>query len=701
MNYYNLKAMVAATKSRFTLASPTESFFVVPERINPYIEPSFEKVEYETERPAVILVSAVGVTGKTALAKVLSRDIGLPLLDLAKHKPVADYTLTGLLHDTFQNSDASDIFLSIATGTYGVIIDAVDEGRSKTTDKGFDAFLDDIARLCVGTRNTSFVLLGRPRILEDCWLYLTEKGTPTGLITISPFDLPDARKYIDAFTESPDPYQAQYDDARDKILNVLGTAFAGETEAREKDFLSFIGYPPVLDSIVTLLGEEQNYHKLSEELQGQGSEDVEIRLLQRIADYILRREKEQKVVPNILKPLVAEATNAIQEQAIKEAFENEEQCMRLVSFCLNRELSLEIIDDVSINDKYEAQLRTWLLEHPFLNGREFRNPVFESVVLATLMASGDSRCQDLVLDYVKSHRYTYHLVYLLSIIASDGYVPIQYLHIVVGSALEFWSRSTAVELKVIGPEFGELEESSSLDTPVEIEIEIVMGQDGGTSKTFEFQSKLSGSEPVELGDRLSAAYVSLPCEVILAGNQELELDAPVAISAKGIHLRAKTLVLKHSAKSQPESGVFLEADTIDSTLESIVANKVPLRLSVSDMAGQSHPIIQYAEKRPALPSNVQLREKYIRLKRILVELRSHSQGGLARYKEKIESERVLRNELGKAILRRLISDGILMLIGNRYFLQTEAFDEHLAISWPDLQRGQTSSRLLEYLRSID
>ena len=75
MNYYNLKAILDAAKGHFTLASSTESFSVATERTNPYIEPNFEKVEYETERPVVILVSAVGVTGKTALAKVLSYDV--------------------------------------------------------------------------------------------------------------------------------------------------------------------------------------------------------------------------------------------------------------------------------------------------------------------------------------------------------------------------------------------------------------------------------------------------------------------------------------------------------------------------------------------------------------------------------------------------------------------------------------------------
>ncbi len=113
-------------------------------------------------------MSAVGATGKTALSEQLSRDLQLPLLDLAKHKPVGDNTLTGLLTHAFDVKDISSVFAGLASGEYGVIIDGVDEGRSKTTDKAFEAFLDDIAKLSRAHSPTTFLMLGRTKILDEC-----------------------------------------------------------------------------------------------------------------------------------------------------------------------------------------------------------------------------------------------------------------------------------------------------------------------------------------------------------------------------------------------------------------------------------------------------------------------------------------------------------------------------------------------------
>ena len=68
-----------------------------PTRVDPYIEPSFSKMEFPKEKPSILLVSAVGASGKTTAAHALSFDIQLPILDLAKHKAVGDNTLTGIL----------------------------------------------------------------------------------------------------------------------------------------------------------------------------------------------------------------------------------------------------------------------------------------------------------------------------------------------------------------------------------------------------------------------------------------------------------------------------------------------------------------------------------------------------------------------------------------------------------------------------
>jgi hypothetical protein len=478
---------------------------------------------------------------------------------------------------------------------------------------------------------------------------------------------------------------------------MLGSAFG---DAANEDFLSFIGYPPVLDAIVTLLSEEPNYHRLHKEMQSSDTNDVEIKLLNRIAQYILRREKEVKVVPNIVKPLVADMPELNKEGIIARVFEADEQYMRLISYCLDKSLTLEVIREQSVNDKYEEQLLSWLPEHPFIRGRQFRNAVFESVALATLIASRDPRGVQLVLEYVASHKYNYHLIYLLSTISTDGYVPINCLHVLLGSALEFRSTNASVELCVNGPDADEMLSGTLTNVSVETEIEILLGKERNKPRSFVFHSNLDGTEPVDLGHRLSGTYVSLPCDVLFSGSQELEFTAPVEVSARRLILQSTALTLRRSTQGPQDHYVLLQGEKVESTLSRILTNGVPLTFAVSDKSGLTYPAIQYAEKKDQLPSDPLLRKKYLRLKRILLEFRSHSRGSLARYKEKIEQDRVLSGPMGHAVLSKLLDDNILKIEGSFYFLQPEGVNNHLGVSWLDLKKGLISDKLVEYLKSI-
>lgn len=699
VNYYSLKSIVGASKTTYVAKAPSESFYIAPKRSLPYIEPDFAKIEFEARRPTVILVSAVGATGKSALAQVLSNDTGLPLLDLGKHKPVADNTLTGLLTSTFNIQDLSSIFDGIAKGNFGVIIDGIDEGRSKTTEKAFEAFLDDIIRLSQSSTNTSFVLLGRTYILEDCWLYLTEKGIDTGLISIAPFGLEKAKKYIDSFTDAlKSPYATQYQSARDSILKMLSAAF-GKDKGKE-DFLSFIGYPPVLDAIVTLLKEEQNFHALLEKMKCSDSSDVEIKLLHRIADYILLREREQKVLPNILIPILGDMPDDLQKPIIESVYFQEEQCARLVSHCLGQQYSSNVVSDRAINEKYEAQLVSWLPEHPFIDKNEFRNAVFESVALAILMRSKNPQCKQLVLDYTRTHKFSYYLIYMLSTIGVDNNIPVEYLYIILGSALEFKSNTASIELQITGSTSEDIFSVNRANSIIETQIEISFGEDEDDSKVFTFDSPLGDVSSVFLGSRLSSAYVSLPCNVSLSSPNEIEIIPPISISARQINLSSNAMILKSPSQNANENNVILSCNSVESTLGSISTNGITLAILVSDRTGLTYPIIRYVEEREDLPADPALREKYFRLKRILLEFKADKRGTLGKYRRKIEHERVLRNDIGRAVLRQLLADGILSLAGQIYYLHPDAIDNHLEISWLDLRKGRSSDKLLQYLRQV-
>src|ERR1022692_2360738 len=123
MNFHNVQSIIGSRKRPFEMKAATDSFAITAARNAPYIEPSFTKIQFDAEKPQVVLISAVGATGKSTLAQILSNRLGLPLLSLGRHNAVGDNTLTGLLTTAFPVDQLSPVFQSVASGEYGVIID--------------------------------------------------------------------------------------------------------------------------------------------------------------------------------------------------------------------------------------------------------------------------------------------------------------------------------------------------------------------------------------------------------------------------------------------------------------------------------------------------------------------------------------------------------------------------------------------------
>lgn len=696
MNFGNFQALFASHKTPVEMSASTESFRVAPPRTEPYIDPSFTKSMFDVEKPQVLLVSAVGAAGKSALAKVLSNRTGLPLLNLARHKPVGDNTLTGLLTTAFAADRWSTVLQGISAGTFGIVVDGIDEGRSKTAEQAFNAFLDDVVKLCKNSTSPSFVMLGRTQVLEECWLYLTDKKVSTGLLTIDPFDLSQARTYIDRFTDGQKSSQAvQYREARDAILDKLSTAFSSGAD-QPGNFLSFIGYPPVLDAIVTLLKEEQNYHRLKERLGDSASNNMEIALLNRIALYIVDRERNEKVIPNIVQPLLKAAASSQHAPNETDTFDLREQCIRLVSYCIDQPVSFSRIADPVLNARYEEQLATFLPEHPFLTGKEFRNAIFEAVALAVLISSQQVSDNELALRYIDSHRHSYYLVYLLAIVARDGRIPLACLRAVIGAALELKATNSSVELQIDGPDGEDAKPSDSVD----VEVELTVGTGKERSKRFQFQCPWIADVPIYLGARLSSAYISLPGEVALGGGREIELTAPVEVSATKIILRAPILTLRVQSAPEAEKHILLEAEQVSSEVTALGGAGADFTIAVADTATVHYPLVQHAEQRTKSPPDPDVTEKYLRFRKILSHFRSHSKGAMAKYRDKVENPRVAGNRVGSAVLAKLVQDKVLVIEGPMYFVVPERVDALLGTSWPDLRKGKASDKLLQYLKSI-
>lgn len=702
MRYYGLQSIIASQKSPIALHVTSDSFFVQPQKVEPYIEPTFSKVEYPSEKPSIVLISAVGASGKTTTARALSFDTQLPILDLAKHKPVGDNTLTGILTTAYPIQRVGEVLTGLRNGTHGIIIDGIDEGRSKTTEQGFEAFLDDLIERSKGSSSTSIVVLGRSQVLLSTWCYLADRQADVGLISIDPFSLEQAATYIDAQVTTRNTNQQEtYENARDGILKKLGTVFSTSTAGGEDAFLSFIGYPPVLDAIATLLREESNYHRIRQALDADTSGSLETGLLIRISDYLLGREHDEKAVPNFINSIAADAGDTLGRDLGRTLYSGEEQCARVLSRALGCPFPCQLIEDWTLNERYENAVATWCKEHPFLDDVRIRNAVFAAAAVARCVLSEVPEYRTLALEYAQSRRSTYHLLYIMDVLAQRRKIDARCFNMLMQSCSEFLGINADISVDIEGESWEEVEVDQQTASELAMTIEF---PERRQERTFVFEGVIANAKTIQFGPYLINANVTLPCDVDLLGRPAIEAIGECSISARNVRIDTSDLIVRNppgigQGGIQRDSRLFVDAQRTEGHADAVLVRSGTLQIQCADHR-LDYPLAKYVLRftKPSLDSLLQ--KKYLRLRRILLLFRSHKRGGLAKCRAHVENERVLQNDIGRAVLAALVREGILRSDPVMYYLDSEQLAAKLGITWHELCQHKSSRTLEEFLKRV-
>ena len=89
-----------------------------------------------------------------------------------------------------------------------------------------------------------------------------------------------------------------------------------------------------------------------------------------------------------------------------------------------------------------------------------------------------------------------------------------------------------------------------------------------------------------------------------------------------------------------------------------------------------------------------------RFRRIVGGFASHSKGGLAKFRGKIESRRVLRNKMGEKLLATLLDEGILRLEGKFYHWVPGNADRTLGISFDDIRNRRWTPKAVGFFQAF-
>lgn len=641
----------------------------------------------------IILISAVGASGKSWLSERLSYDLKSPVINLGKMKVVASYSLTGVLIKRLGARCAGEYIESLQKGEMGLIIDALDEGYQKTNTDGYFDFLDDVIDKVPCEGSKPIILLGRTNAVELAALHMQEKGVDYAILAIEPFTIDKAKEFIDKrikkVKDENEVYNPKYKEIRDYIIDTIGCFFKNQSDINHQK-KSFIGYAPVLLAISDYIKGVNNYKKEMNSLALLNSRNVS--LIINITNRILERDKKEKVDELVLKNITSHRDKVFQGMVYDTVYLPEEQCARVLYAMLRKPYTYSPIADEEFNIKYKEKINDWIQEHPFLNGHRPSNIVFESYVLAKLAMTDRYKAD--VYEYLNNfYSNSYIFFYIFNELHKGEIIDLQLLPYLYDSlnALDAKDYQHSLDLS-LEKEFG--------DGGILLDAEFDDVADGGDK--YEYSVRANLNDELRIGASLVNANIDIPLSVSLS-SQKTEFTSPLYISCKNLIVCSEEIIVNTPSSS---SNTIIETENIityaDGKLPSIRTFGCKKGMGILCQNSLQFPYFDFQIQEPlSIKGDFTEEERgfYMKMRKTLIMFRSHSKGKLAKCCSKIDS-RVGRKDSGRPVLEALIDKHIVYKENFMYYLDLDAMDKYLGVSFDGIKECVLNDKIKDFVSQI-
>lgn len=664
-----------------------------PKFVSPILSVVGEHSNSELEQARIILIEAVGASGKTELTKKMAHWLSCPIFDLGQTDVVGVNSLTGMLFKRMQRKDCFGYLDDIAAGRSTIIIDALDEGYMKTNNQGYLAFLEDILSL-EPTTECPIILLGRYNAVELAALFLMDKEVNFTTLQIEPFTLNQAREFIDKAVESDAKlkYLPIYKETRDYILDTINGFFKDQASIKHHASERFIGYAPVLMSIAKLFDERTNYKNVLDEIKDSNVQSVS--LIVDVVERILKRDLEEKVKPQLFKLLLADRDEAFCNFVMDTVYTYDEQCARVLYSVMNRPFPDIEIKDSSFLASYNEHVKIWLEDHPFMGKKKISNIVFESYILARLIHS--SKYRKTAFDYMhkKGISYMFALIYhsMYGFKDVDG----QVMPYIYESLRELNNKQTYYTF--------------NLDYNPRNSNEVVANCDfefAGSNESLDFYEGsvlYSKDDRIDLGRCIEHVNIDVPMDFVMS-RRNVEIVAPSYIKCNSLVVEPEEVTIHRSSERTEimiECEVTLISQRYDQflTISNTVKNNEVFKVVCP--VQPEYPLIEHWMSGDVRLKDVseEISNRYKKMRAIILEFRSHSKHELAKHHERIDFV-MGNNDTGRAVIKAMVDKSIMFKRGYLYILNPDVMDRELGLSYDGIRNFEQSDKALEFLRNID
>lgn len=331
----------------------------------------------------IILFSAPGATGKSALAKFISYSKKALLWDLSKEK-IANHSFSGMLVESLGTKLFSTFTNGLETGDAVLVIDALDEAEMISGRVAIETLLADLRAVCINSICPNIILCARTETAHFIKEFYSKDANKLEIshYEISFFEESNAIEFIKAKI-------AEKTSVTPATELLIKEQFAGIKQAISGDesaIKSFLGYAPVLEALAVYFVSKPNTMKLLQHTQNSTNAFCQI------MEYILTREKN-KVVEGFKQRCQRDFPSFHNWDKV---YSEEEQIKRLADYIIfnstdYNNCKLDLPNELC--SEYGELIESFLKDHPFVRVSakkdsfevDFAGVAFRDFVLAKLM----------------------------------------------------------------------------------------------------------------------------------------------------------------------------------------------------------------------------------------------------------------------------------------------------------------------------
>lgn len=671
-----------------------------------YVQPLFSTIEQFGEEEScfeearVILISAVGATGKSTLAEEISYQLQCPIVNLGEAEVMGGNSLTGIIYKKLTPAEGASFVQELRAGNAAMILDGLDEGFQRTKTQGYFDFLDDMIGM-TAAKGKSFILLGRTNAIELAALHLDSRGIKTITYQIEPFTIDQAKDFIRLIMKDEkgvDIYGKPYQDLLDYIITSIGGFFKDRQEAKHRQYERFIGYAPVLLSIAAFLQKHKsNFQRVLEEFKRDQLRGTT--LIINIVEGILKRDKELKILPQLIEPTIKDRSKDFQNKAREQAYNYDEQCARVLYRCLNKDYTFPVTGDEAFDFAYNQGISRWIDEHPLLAGSKIGNTVFEGYILARLITNGKYR--GAVDEYISNSTgvsYMFFSIYQ-ELHKDDDFLDLSIVSYLYTSIKALDNKKMYYTLEMTYDE-ADADELTAVERPCDITFK---GNEESTLDTISFKVKISSKSVLPFHNYIGDVYIDVPININIYSSR-IVLSAPGYINCNAIEIMADEIVL---ARRNQDSSFTMETDN----LELIVDNNYPTIIGDADSKNffsivcdndLPYPLNDYQTSLSQRCEKLtpKQRDYYLKMRRTLIMFRSHSKGEFAKVQSKIQN-RIASKPEGKVVVEALLETGVIYSKNRMYFINKEVMNEILGLKFDSIRTCVINDKVTSFLQSLE